>query len=70
MDSEAVTLPNLGKLVEWTAKHAEGEPRSEVEIANALWDFIREADASMSDIWDDKAYDLEAARRELSRWLG
>lgn len=65
-----ITLPNLDKVVQWTARNAAGGPRAESEVAQALWDFIREADALMAEDWKQgKAYDLERARFGLSRWL-
>lgn len=69
LEGKGVTLPNLGKLVEWTARNAEGGPRSEKEVAKALWDFIQDMDRLMADVWKRKEYSLDTARRELSRWL-
>jgi hypothetical protein len=64
-----VTLPSPSKLVEWTARHAEGGPKPEAEVAQALWKFIRECDALMAEEWKNKAYDLGKAKYELGRWL-
>ncbi|RKG84035.1 hypothetical protein D7W82_23525 [Corallococcus sp. CA049B] len=65
-----ITLPNIDKLVQWTAQNAAGERKSEIEIARALWDFIRETDELMAEEWKErKAYDLQRVKYELSRWL-
>lgn len=67
--TKGVSVPNLEKLVEWTARNAEGGPRREAEVAEAYWNFIREADTLMAEEWTLKSYDLDAVRRELRRWL-
>jgi hypothetical protein len=66
----AVHLPNLGKYVEWTAKHAEGGPRKPKDVAEALLAFIQHADKLMEDEWRDRRkYNLTDVERELGPWL-
>ena len=65
-----ITLDHLQEYVEWTAKNADGAPRDEAEVARALWAFLTEADAVMTEAWKDKkGYDLVIAKHELRRWL-
>jgi hypothetical protein len=66
-----VTLPRLPQLVECTAQNADCGQRNERKVAQAMWDFIVEADQLMADEWkgDKKGYNLEEARRDLARWL-
>jgi hypothetical protein len=64
------TLPNLSTLVEWTSQNTDGGPRNERDVAQAMWDFIVEADKLMIKEWNGKkGYTLEEAKLELSRWL-
>jgi hypothetical protein len=69
-DQDAILIPNLGKLVEWTAKYAEGGPRNPKEVAEALLAFIQHADKLMAEEWgDQRKYKLADVEHELGPWL-
>jgi hypothetical protein len=57
-----VVLDGLGRLVEWTAENAEPDSRSLRDVAQAMWDFIVEADRLMSDVWQN-------ARKKVKAWM-
>ncbi|MFT3764514.1 MAG: hypothetical protein QM820_03200 [Minicystis sp.] len=70
IEDKNVLLDCLPEYVRWTAKNADGGPKDETVVAKALWAFLQEADAVMSEAWKDrKAYDLAFAKRDLSQWL-
>jgi hypothetical protein len=70
IDRIVVQLPNLSKLVEWTAKNAEGGPRSKREVAEALLAFIQHVDGLMAGEWGDRRkYTLGDVEHELGPWL-
>jgi len=65
-----IQLPNLGKLVAWTAKHAESGPRRSKEVAETLLAFIRHTDKLMAEDWGDRRrYNLADVEHELGPWL-
>jgi hypothetical protein len=69
-DQTNVRLPNLGKYIEWTAKHAQGGPRKPKEVAEALLAFIQHADKLMAERWGDlRKYNLTDVEHELGPWL-
>lgn len=66
-----IIVPNVAKLVEWTAVHRVDVSQGEQEIAQSMWNFIEWADKIMCEDWKEhaKGYDLKDIKRELARWI-